>query len=621
MCGIAGILSPHHSAISLTALQKMAHVLSHRGPDGEGFWVNEKTNVGFAHRRLAIIDLSPAAAQPMHYLSRYSIVYNGEIYNYKELRKDLQKAGYSFKSQSDTEVILAAYDCYRERCLQYFDGMFAFALWDEKQQTLCIARDRFGEKPFYFHSSSKAFYFASEMKAFWTLGIERTPENKMLLNYLSLGNVQNPSNKQATFYKNILSLPPAHYAIIPLQTMQVSIKQYWDIDKQFNQKLHEDAILHRLELLLKTSVERRLRSDVALGSSLSGGIDSSAIAWYVHDIMHHITGPANFKTFTAVFPGFEKDESLFAKEVSDSLAFQNFQVSPRADELASDLKKIFYFQEEPFPSSSIFAQYKVYELARQHGVKVLLDGQGADEILAGYNRYLHWYIQELLVNYQFRFAAKEKNRLLQNYKGVKWGLKNIAASFFPSHVAIALEKREYNKIVSNHDIAPEFMQCIKGREWDGIHKPIITKLNDILYFSTMQMGLEELLRYADRNSMAHGVEVRLPFLNAEMVQFIFSISSSQKIKEGFTKWPLRKLMDNRLPHSIVWRKEKIGFEPPQKQWMNSDAFRNYLFDAKKKLISEKLLRPAVLKKQQQNLDAFEANNTDWRYACAAQMFY
>ncbi len=165
------------------------------------------------------------------------------------------------------------------------------------------------------------------------------------------------------------------------------------------------------------------------------------------------------------------------------------------------------------------------------------------------------------------------------------------------------------------------MQCIKGREWDGIHKPIITKLNDILYFSTMQMGLEELLRYADRNSMAHGVEVRLPFLNAEMVQFIFSISSSQKIKEGFTKWPLRKLMDNRLPHSIVWRKEKIGFEPPQKQWMNSDAFRNYLFDAKKKLISEKLLRPAVLKKQQQNLDAFEANNTDWRYACAAQMFY
>ena len=621
MCGIAGILSPNHSAISNTVLQKMAHVLRHRGPDGEGIWINEKINIGFAHRRLAIIDLSPAAAQPMHYMNRYSIVYNGEIYNYKELKKDLQKAGYSFKSQSDTEVILAAYDCYRERCLQYFDGMFAFALWDEKQQTLCIARDRFGEKPFYFHSSNNVFYFASEMKAFWALGIERAPEKKMLLNYLSLGNVQNPSNKQATFYKEILSLPPAHYALIPLQSMQVNLKQYWDIDKQFTQKFHEDAVLHRLELLLKTSVERRLRSDVALGSSLSGGIDSSAIAWYVHNIIHNITGPINFKTFTAVFPGFEKDESLFAKEVSDNLSFQNYNVTPRADELAADLKTIFYYQEEPFPSSSIFAQYKLYELAKNQGVKVLLDGQGADEILAGYNRYLHWYIQELLCNYQIRLALKEKNELKKNYKGLQWGIKNIAAAFFPSHVAIALEKREYNKIVSNHDIDPGFMQCVIGREWDGIHKPIITKLNDILYFNTMQMGLEELLRYADRNSMAHGVEVRLPFLNAELVQFIFSISSSQKIKNGFNKWPLRKLLNNKLPASIVWRKEKIGFEPPQKQWMNSDAFRNYLFDAKKILIAEKILRPAVLKKQQQSLDAFEANNTDWRYACAAQMFY
>lgn len=621
MCGIAGILSPNHHAINISALQKMAHVLKHRGPDGEGFWINEKVNVGFMHRRLAIIDLSPAAAQPMHYMNRYSIVYNGEIYNYKELRKDLQKAGYSFKSQSDTEVILAAYDCYRERCLQYFDGMFAFALWDEKQQTLCIARDRFGEKPFYFHATQNIFYFASEMKALWALGIERTPENKMLLNYLSLGNVQNPSNKQATFYKNILSLPPAHYALIPLQTMQVSIKQYWDIDKQFNQKLHEDAVLHRLDLLLKTSVERRLRSDVPLGSSLSGGIDSSSIAWYVQHIIQNITGPINFKTFTAVFPGFEKDESLFAREVSESLAFTNYNVTPKAEELAADLKTIFYFQEEPFPSSSIYAQYKVYELAKLQGVKVLLDGQGADEILAGYNRYLHWYIQELLGNYYVKQAIKEKNLLLKNYKGLEWGFKNIAASFFPSHVAIALEKREYNKIVSNHDIDPRFMQCVVGREWDGIHKPIITKLNDILYFNTMQMGLEELLRYADRNSMAHGVEVRLPFLNAELVQFIFSLSSTQKINNGFNKWPLRQLMHDRLPHSIVWRKEKIGFEPPQKQWMNSDAFRNYLFDAKKKLIEEKILRPAVLKKQQQNLDAFEANNTDWRYACAAQMFY
>jgi len=620
MCGIAGIISPQSNKVGQSILKLMITTLAHRGPDGEGIWINKKNNCGLAHRRLAIIDLSDEASQPMHYMNRYSIVFNGEIYNYPEIKKDLQKAGYSFNTASDTEVILAAYDCYRERCLQYFDGMFSFALWDEKQQTLFIARDRFGEKPFYYHLGKNTFSFASEMKALWAAGIPKDIDQKMLLNYLSLGNVQNPANKAQTFYLQIHSLPPAHYAVLQLQDMRLQVQPYWDIDKQHTQKLHDDAILHKLELLLRTSIGRRLRSDVPLGSSLSGGLDSSTIIWFVKTILQNSRSASDFCTFSASFPGFDRDEKEYIQEASQLVGFTNYTVTPSPLELIHTFEKLLYHQEEPFPSSSIFAQYKVYELAAQKGVKVLLDGQGADEILAGYHRYLHWYLQEMAAGYKFAMVKKEKFLLKQNKAMLSWGYKNYIAAMLPSHAALALERREYRRIVNNPDITHELMRCVKGREWDGIHKPIITKLNDILYFNTMQMGMEELLRYADRNSMAHGIEVRLPFLQADLVKFIFSLPSSQKINNGYGKWILRSLMDTRLPASIVWRKDKVGFEPPQKEWMSSATFTEYLAESKRKLINEKILKPSVIHKKSIPLDAYESNNCDWRYICASHLF-
>ena len=232
MCGIAGIISQNRSVINYVVLKKMADSLAHRGPDGEGHWINKNHCAGFAHRRLSIIDLSSEAAQPMHYMQQYSIVYNGEIYNYLELKKELKKSGYHFNTSSDTEVILAAYDCYKENCLQYFDGMFSFAIWDEKEQTLFAARDRFGEKPFYYYYEKDLFAFASEMKALWAAGIEKSVEKKMILNYISLGYVQNPANKSQTFYKNIFSLPPAHFLSFNVNSNHLLIENYWDIDKQ-----------------------------------------------------------------------------------------------------------------------------------------------------------------------------------------------------------------------------------------------------------------------------------------------------------------------------------------------------------------------------------------------------
>ncbi|MEO5942505.1 MAG: asparagine synthase (glutamine-hydrolyzing), partial [Ferruginibacter sp.] len=518
MCGIAGIITPNQSIINNSLLKSMANTLQHRGPDGEGIWINRRNTCGLSHRRLAIIDLSEAASQPMHLMERYSIVYNGEIYNYIELKRELQKIGYDFFTESDTEVILAAYDHYKERCLQYFDGMFAFAIWDEKHQILFTARDRFGEKPFYYFIDKTAFAFASEMKALWAVGIDKKVEHKILLNYLTLGYVQNPTDKSQTFFKNIFSLPPSHYAIFNLAEMDLSIKRYWDIDQKFRRTPDEKNASENFENLFKTSISRRLRSDVPVGCSLSGGLDSSSIAFFVKQLIDAKNTSADpiaigFKTFSAVFPGFEKDESNYINKVANQLELKNYTVTPTAEGLIQDFEKLCWHQEEPFPSASIFAQYKVFELAKNNGTKVLLDGQGADETMAGYHKYVHWYLQELLSKFRVSSVLKSKAMLLKNNVAFKWNSKNILATYLPLHASIALEKREYNKIITNHDITKELLSNLKGREWDGIHKPIVTKLNDILYFNTMESGLEELLRYADRNSMANGVEVRLPFLN------------------------------------------------------------------------------------------------------------
>ena len=209
--------------------------------------------------------------------------------------------------------------------------------------------------------------------------------------------------------------------------------------------------------------------------------------------------------------------------------------------------------------------------------------------------------------------------LQKNNVNFKWSVKNILAAFLPSHASIALEKQEYLRIIHHVDVSKNLLACLKGREWEGIHKPVVTKLNDILYFSTMQHGLQELLRYSDRNAMAHGREVRLPFLDAELVQFIFSLPSRFKINNGFTKSILRKLMDDKLPQNIVWRTDKIGYEPPQKQWMENQVMKDYIYEAKSKLVKEDILKPHALQRKTKTLHAHDADNFDWRYLCVAQI--
>lgn len=617
MCGIAGIFSPIIKNVTKPRLQAMTDVLLHRGPDGEGFWINENASIGFGHRRLSIIDMSPSAAQPMWYADRFVITYNGELYNYIELKKLLQAKGFQFTNHSDTEVVLAAYAFYGVECLQHFDGMFAFAIWDTKEQVLFCARDRFGEKPFYYsyNSDEQQLIFASELKALWAAGLPKEMDNTMLLNYISLGWVQNPTDKHQTFYNNIFSLPPAHYFTCRFtnEEVNISILPYWDIDKSYVAKnISEASAVEKFVELFTTSVSRRLRSDVAIGSSLSGGLDSSSIVATIQDLLK---STEKQKTFSAVFPGFEKDESNYINALVEKIKVDNFTTTPSVIDFNTDFQKLLFCQEEPFQSSSIYAQYKVYELAKQHNVTVVLDGQGADETLAGYTKYYHWYWQEQVAKCSFTTLQNERECAAKNGHQIPWNYKNYGAAFVPQLAANLLETKSFKSITSNPSIQPDFLQAFANR--NTIYKPAVYRLNDILYFNTMQFGLEELLRYADRNSMAHSIEVRLPFLSHELVEFIFSLPSFFKIKNGFTKHLLRMSMQKILPSSIAWRTDKIGFEPPQKQWMENATMKEMIQESKRLLVKKGVLHKKVLDEALQPKSAHEANNDDWQYLCAA----
>jgi asparagine synthase (glutamine-hydrolysing) len=606
MCGIAGILSSDPAHISRDRLKKMTDAIAHRGPDGEKAWIAGSGLVGLGHRRLSIIDLSDAAAQPMHYLDRYTIIHNGEIYNYREIRATLTEKGYSFSSRSDTETILAAYDHYGAGCLQHFDGMFAFAIWDEKEKKLFLARDRFGEKPLFFYHDRDQFLFASEMKALWAAGVEKLPNKKMVFNFITLGYTQNPANGFETFYSNISKLPARSMLVYDATRHEWQTSAWWDITIEEHNPPNEDDTTRQFLGLFSGSVNRRLRSDVQIGTSLSGGLDSSSI---IAILLEQQEFTQKLQTFSAVFPGFEKDESSHIQSVTQHFPVDNYTVTPTADQLIGDLEKIVWHQEEPFASSGIYAQFRVFGLAREHGVKVLLDGQGADELLAGYHKYYHWYWQELYRKDKRTFRL-ELDAARRSGVDNRWSWRNRLAANLPVYAGIFLKKKRAHAQRNNKDLSRDFIDQFGVSYY---HAPHLDHLSGALYYNSFMNGMEELLRYADRNSMAHGMEIRLPFLDHSLVEFLFSLPSNFKIREGWTKWLLRVSMECALPQEIVWRKDKTGFESPQQLWMQHPALREYMQEARRSLVARDILNPSVLNKKIQARAAYAADNYDWRY--------
>jgi len=613
MCGIAGFTSksPHNTNRNIDFA---IDCLQHRGPEAKQTWTNNDGSIQFGHTRLCIIDTSSAASQPMHYGNRYTIIYNGELYNYVEIRNELQSKGYHFTSYSDTEVIVASYAEYKEACLQKFDGMFAFAIWDEADKTLFAARDRFGEKPFYFHYDEQQFAFASEMKALWTIGFQKEVNPAMLYNFLSIGYTANPADPTETFYRNIKSLPAASYLFFDQQKHKLTLSKYWQPFIDVNTSITDEEALQTFDHLLQASVQKRLRSDVAIGTSLSGGLDSSTIVAYCSRLA---SAQYTHKAFTAVFEGFEKNEEPYAKQIATQFGLQHHLVPISNDEIPSLMDTVMAHQEIPVGSASALAQFKVYEAAKKAGVTVLLDGQGADEILAGYSKYYKWYWQELYRSKQLGKTAEiKKARAL----GIKepFGLQNKIAALFPEFAASMLQSRKAKAAFNHPYISPEFAFANKQNLYYAT--PTTFDLNGALYFNTFVHGLNELLHLADRNSMAHATEVRLPFLNHQLVEFLFTLPASFKIRDGWTKWILRKSAEPLLTKEIVWRKEKVGFEPPQKRWMQLKDVQEAITESKRVLVAQNVLNASVLNKKIQPHDAHAADNFDWKIWTASYLF-
>lgn len=575
MCGIAGIVSKNKSVSIKDSVYAMSQSIKHRGPDGEGFvfistenivpafsndtpLVNTQSNqhsynpkisidaisedyhIAFAHRRLSIIDLSEAGHQPMcDSTGDYWLTFNGEIYNYIELREELKLKGHQFKTQTDTEVLLEAYKEWGFNCLQRFNGMFAFSLFDKKNNQLFCARDRVGVKPFYYINTNQVFAFASEYKAFIKSKLIPFEINEaQQMDYLINANLE---TAEQSLFKGITELKPSHYLVYDLASHHIDIKQYYSLPNITATQKSDSEIIELVEQKLIHSIKLRLRSDVEVGSCLSGGLDSSIIA----GIIHHLQPSKPLKLFTATFPNETFDESSYAKLVADNIQANWKTVTPTADEFFRDIEALNYSQDLPIWSTSTYSQHRVMQLASKNNIKVVLDGQGADELFAGYS---HHY----LTLWKEKFSLKKLN-------DAKETIQHPYHLFFKQ---IVKETFHLKANYSNYFLNPALIKQVNSST-----EKFANTLNQQL--KTDYTGrLKSFLKCEDRCSMAFGIESRVPFADdVALVDFIFTVEGNKKIKNGISKYLLREASKNYIPQPIYNRKDKVGFEAPVAKWL------------------------------------------------------
>lgn len=583
MCGIAGIYNP--KGVELAEVVALSQTLKHRGPDDEGFFLsnNEQTQncrgndtiaelqslkhlseinysptLALVHRRLSILDVSALGHQPLSTADeRYSIVFNGEVYNFKEIRKDLEQKEYVFKSNSDTEVVLNAFAEWGKECVTRFVGMWAFVIFDQQENTLTLSRDRFGIKPLYFFKNESCFVFASEIKALLKLkDVDQTISNENLGSYLAFGTTANPYQN---LFKNIVDIEPGCNYHYNLNTLVLTKECYFSIDDQLPVNTADITTnTQKFEDLFNDSIALHLRADVEIGSCLSGGLDSSAIVYSASQQLNGLP----IKTITAAYQNKTIDESDYAKMVANDLKnVTDIYTYPDAKTLVADMDKMIYYQDLPIGSTSIFAQWEVMKCARKNNIKVLLDGQGADEILGGYYNFAGIHLIELLKKLQFNRFFKEYNQLKRNFTPqIKNAVLRAAYYYLPSSLQQQLRAKER--------LSYNFIHPDKVKELDLlIPKRGGKTFNEHVNLS-VKFGMCELLRYEDRNSMAFSIESRVPFLDHRLVDFIRTLPTNQKIHKGWTKYVLRKMLNDKLNDKVVWRKDKKGFVTPQQDWKN-----------------------------------------------------
>ena len=569
MCGIAGFTSLARNSYprATAALWAMSSLIRHRGPDGEGEWLASDGSVGFVHRRLAIIDLSPSGAQPMHAPNGTVVTYNGEIYNYVELREELSSY-WTFRTVSDTEVILAAYDRWGEDCLSHLRGMFAFALWDERNRKFFAARDRFGIKPFYYTRQQDKIFFASEAKALLPFLPAIKTDSSALAEYLTF---QYTIGAQ-TLFEGIDTLLPGHCLIA--SGREIKVRRYWDVQYEVDFDHSPRYFETRFKELLADSMNVHLRADVPIGGYVSGGLDSSLVALLAsrHD---HRNRQAFHGRFTE-YPGY--DESRYAEEVA-GLADMSLRI---ADITAADfdrhIRDVIYHLDFPVAGPGSFPQFMVSALAAKH-LKVVLGGQGGDELLGGYARYLVAYFEQSIKaamdgtyrqgNYVVTIESIVPNLgLLREYKP-------MIKEFWRDGLFDDIDKRYFRLVDRSTDMVGEvdWSSLDKARVFEAF-RGIFNNQDNVrkeAYFDKMthfdfKCLLPALLQVEDRMSMAHGLESRVPFLDHPLVEFLATVPADVKFKGGQMKQLMKTSFSNTLPKSVVERRDKMGFPVPLKEW-------------------------------------------------------
>jgi asparagine synthase (glutamine-hydrolysing) len=559
MCGVAGILKLETTPCPALVIENMRDEVSYRGPDDFGAAYFRKAGVvlqnvdrdssnwvvGLGHRRLSILDLSPLGHQPMSYEGRYWIVYNGEVYNYVELRDELLRAGRFFRSSSDTEVILAAFAEWGTSCFSRFRGMWGLILFDAMRREVIVSRDHIGIKPLYLWKGNGLVAIASEIKQFRSVpGFRSKVDDVAAMEYLQTG-YEDP---ERSFFEGVLPVPAGHWMRISVQDCKDSPpEEYWHPERVRVEVTDPDEAANLFAEKLRQSVRIHLRSDVPVGCALSGGMDSSSIAVLVES-QNKGEGPP-LRTFTSSFPGELIDESEYADAIVSGIHAQPYKVTPQAERFMEDLSRFVWVHDEPVGSFAMYAGYCIARLTRESGVSVTLHGQGGDEVLSGYWQSYFLHLSKL-------------------WKARNW--RTMAG-----HFAGALFDGGNSDLVGQVPLMVRRYMSRSRANGGNRTKPGRKHLEEIMsldqqaarVYQIRTMFLPRMLKWDDRNSMAFSVEARYPFLDPELIELALSFAPETLYRSGWTKLPLRLGLAKELPEKVRWRRTKFGFETPQEKWL------------------------------------------------------
>ncbi|MHB8073335.1 asparagine synthase (glutamine-hydrolyzing) [Desulfosporosinus fructosivorans] len=576
MCGISGIINKRNETVTIDEIEKLTEIIKHRGPDDGGYFFGESLALG--HKRLSIIDPSDSGHQPMLWYNKYVIIYNGEVYNYQELKNELISNGYLFRTETDTEVILASYDHWGKNCVDHFNGMWSFAIYDRENFTIFCSRDRLGVKPFYYYTSQDKFVFASEIKQFTTLPGWKAKANRQRLSDFLLFEVFDHTDE--TLFENVYQLKGGHNLVYDLRANTYSVYKYFTLGQHGGEHKYTFArTKEHLQKLFYDSIRLRLRADVKLGSCLSGGLDSSSIVCVANRLLLESNVDFEQETVSSCFMDKRYDEQEYIDSVIENKSLIGHKVFPELEHLFDSLDELTWFQDEPFGSTSIFAQWNVFKAAKEHNIRVMLDGQGADEQLAGYDGFYGVFLFELFKKLQWKKLFIEMRALKRLYgypvhkilfSTFKWLFPGSIMAFLKLHI---FKRGPFCWIKSRESYYKESLKNNYAFRAKSVRE---YALNQMLVTS-----LPKLLHYEDRDSMAHSVESRVPFLDYRLVELILDMPSTFKIHEGTTKYIMREAMEDDLPEKVKNRKDKMGFVTPEEEWIrvNKDFFKKEISEA------------------------------------------